>query len=105
MKTLFGGGSFPAAVVRARRTVGMRRLLGVVIAFSVVIFGAKAAQATVITASILSVDLPNPLPAGGSGVSHITFTLASTGIGDNPGASVSAVPRPIVTAIRTPRQA
>jgi hypothetical protein len=31
--------------------------------------------------------------------------LASTGIGDNPGASVSAVPRPIVTAIRTPRQA
>jgi hypothetical protein len=85
MKTLFGGGSFPAAVVRARRTVGKRRLLGVVIAFCVVIFGAKAAQATVITASILSVNLPNPLPAGGNGVSQITFTLASTGIGDNPG--------------------
>ena len=85
METLSGGGFFPAAVVRARRTVGKRRLLGVVLALGGVIFGVTAAQATVITASILSVNLPNPLPAGGNGVSQITFTLASTGIGNNPG--------------------
>jgi hypothetical protein len=85
METLSGGGLFPAAVVRARRTVGKRRLLSVVLALGVVIFGVTASQATVITASILSVNLPNPLPAGGNGVSQITFTLASTGIGNNPG--------------------
>jgi len=42
---------------------------------------AGGAQAGVITASILSVDLKNPVVAAGNGVSQITFSFASNGIG------------------------
>ena len=68
-----------------RRMAGNRHHLGLVLALSVVIFGAKVAQAGVITGSILSVNLTNPLPMTGNGVSQITFTLSSSGIGNNPG--------------------
>ncbi len=84
METLSRGGFFSAVVVRARRTVGNRRLLSVAIALGVVIFGANAAQASKVTAAILGVNLPNPVSMEGNGVSQITFTLSGRGIGNNP---------------------
>src|SRR5437868_5072849 len=63
------------------------------------LFGPAAAQAGKVTASILSVNLKNPVAANGNGVSQITFTVYSTGIGrqanigTNPaGISVSSMP-------------
>ena len=85
MKTRAGGGGFSAVVMRARRMAGNRHHLSLVLALSFVIFGATVAQAGVITGSILSVNLTNPLPMTRNGVSQITFTLFSSGIGNNPG--------------------
>jgi len=85
MKTRAGGGDFSAVVMRARRMAGNRHHLSLVLALSFVIFGATVAQAGVITGSILSVNLTNPLPMTGNGVSQITVTLFSSGIGNNPG--------------------
>jgi hypothetical protein len=63
------------------------------------LFGPAAAQAGTVTASILSVNLKNPVTANGNGVSQITFSVFSRGIGrqanlgTNPaGISVSSMP-------------
>ena len=63
------------------------------------LFGPAAAQAGKVTASILSVNLKNPVSAAGNGVSQITFSVYSPGIGrqanigTNPaGISVSSSP-------------
>jgi hypothetical protein len=84
METLSLGAFYSPVAERAKRAVRNRRLLSVVVTLGIVIFGANAALASRITASILSVDLPNPVSMAGNGVSQITFTLSSRGIGNNP---------------------
>lgn len=56
-------------------------MLGAGIAFGLFACAENAAQGGVITASILSVNLTNPVTTMGNGLSQITFSLFSPGIG------------------------